>query len=359
MAYLSDKFILLSICLLINFSFSFTHFSIVPLLSAICISGFRYLYPARTENTVLLVLYLFFSASNIQFLYYLPILMYDWFLPKQALLSGLLLLPILVQIFQHPLTIIIVALSFFPAVILKQKSTRSQQLQKAYQIQRDATEELNILVTQKNKELMIRQNQEIHIAILHERNRIATDIHDTVGHLLSSSLLQIGALQTINEQSTLIEPLQDIKKTLTTGLDSIRRSIHDMYKESIDLESELQKLTQAFAKCPITLTYDIASYLPDNHTFHIISIVKEAMNNIIKHSNADTAEILLREQPIFYQLIIRDNGSDIHISNEGIGLKSMRSRVQEMHGYFRCNTKNGFEIFITIPKEVRHENHHH
>ena len=60
-----------------------------------------------------------------------------------------------------------------------------------------------MILSEKNKNLLIQQEQEVRIATLNERNRIAREIHDNVGHLLSSALLQIGAIQAIFTQEEL------------------------------------------------------------------------------------------------------------------------------------------------------------
>ncbi|MNC74632.1 hypothetical protein D3C75_1260220 [compost metagenome] len=59
----------------------------------------------------------------------------------------------------------------------------------------------------------------------------------------------------------------------------------------------------------------------------------------------------LREHPAFYQLVVRDNGQVKQINTDsGIGLKNMESRVEGFHGIMRITVKNGFALFISIPK---------
>ena len=81
--------------------------------------------------------------------------------------------------------------------------------------------------------------------------------------------------------------------------------------------------------------------------------MKEAIHNTYKHSDATKMDILLREQPVFYQLIIKDNGTPSTIQGNGMGLKNMRDRVEQYKGYINFKTEAGFEIFITIPKEEK------
>ena len=71
---------------------------------------------------------------------------------------------------------------------------------------------------------MEKQETEVHLATLKERNRIAREIHDNVGHMLSRSILQLGALKALNHDSSLSAPLSELHKTLNTAMDSIRTS---------------------------------------------------------------------------------------------------------------------------------------
>lgn len=352
MGHILDKIILFFLCMLLNLSFSFTLFSILPILIILCITGYKYVYPKRKENFIFFFLYIGFTCIHLEFIYYLPILVYDWYAHKKFnLLYLCFLFPLVFHIHTQPITTIWISLSYTIAVILKYKAESEEQLQKVYRLQRDSTKELNLLMSQQNKDLIVRQDQEIHIATLNERNRIARDIHDNVGHLLSSSLLQMGAIEALNQQESLNEPILNIKDTLKSGLDSIRKDVHNMHHDAMDLEVEIQKLLNAFQTCDGSLVYDVANTLPQPYTYHIIAIIKEALHNIMKHANADKVMIICREQPMFYQLIIHDNGKNIHISENGIGLKNMKDRVEHMHGYFNYHIKDGFEIFITIPKE--------
>ena len=84
-----------------------------------------------------------------------------------------------------------------------------------------------------------------------------------------------------------------------------------------------------------------------------IAIVKEAVNNIIKHSNGDTVNITVRDHPAMCTLSIEDNGecSD-NISSGGIGLENMNDRVKALGGVLNITpSKSGFRIFVSIMKK--------
>ena len=83
------------------------------------------------------------------------------------------------------------------------------------------------------KELTAQQDAEIEAATLQERNRIAREIHDNVGHMLSRAILLTGALQTVNKNEELYEPLQKLNASLNDAMNSIRESVHDLYDDSL------------------------------------------------------------------------------------------------------------------------------
>ena len=122
----------------------------------------------------------------------------------------------------------------------------------------------------------------------------------------------------------------------------------------INLEHAVDSLIRDFTFCPVGVTYDISDQIPRNIKYCFISIIKEALSNIMKHSNASSVKILIREHPALYQLCFEDNGTDIHYDPafSGIGLVNMKERVDSLNGTLQISTQNGFRIFITIPKSV-------
>jgi signal transduction histidine kinase len=203
-----------------------------------------------------------------------------------------------------------------------------------------------------NKELLDKQDYEINLATLSERNRIARDIHDNVGHLLSRSILQIGALLAINKDEEMKENLRLIKDTLSEAMDSIRNSVHDLHEESIDLQTEIHKLIDSFVFCSIKFDYDVKTSLEKNTKHCFIAVTKEGLSNIIKHSNATETLVIIREHPAFYQLVIQDNGSNCSYNSEnGIGIENIMDRVATLGGNVNISNDKGFKIFISVPKK--------
>ena len=97
--------------------------------------------------------------------------------------------------------------------------------------------------------------------------------------------------------------------------------------------------------------YHVIHPLKEHIQYHILAIVKESLNNTMKHSNASHYCVQLLEQPGFYQLIIKDDGTIYNESITGIGLPSIHQRIDEINGFMNITHTDGFQIFITLQKE--------
>lgn len=207
---------------------------------------------------------------------------------------------------------------------------------------------------QRQDELLRKQNFEIHAATLAERNRIAREIHDHVGHMISRAILQLGAIMAINKEENLKPPLGALKDSLDTAMNNIRESVHDIKDEALDLEYMIKDTFKDFDKLSIELDYDMSKNTSKDLKYCFVAIVKEALTNTVKHSDATIVKIVLREHPALYQLLIEDNGKVAEskkIDKTGIGLENMRERVSAFNGNILFRKDNGFKIFISIPKE--------
>ncbi|WP_270609300.1 histidine kinase [Blautia massiliensis (ex Durand et al. 2017)] len=235
-----------------------------------------------------------------------------------------------------------------------------------HQIQ-DDSEEHALLLSEKNKALLEKQDYEIYAATLRERNRIAREIHDNVGHVLSRSILMTAACKTINKNDALDPLLGNLEESLNGAMNSIRSSVHDLHDDAVDLEDAIKGLVKDFTFCPVNLTYDMSRQIPREVKYSLISITKEGLSNVMRHSNADSVNILLREHPALYQLCIEDNGTpgngipdiqtEADINKEkntsgGMGLSNIRDRAKALGGTVQITQENGFRIFVTIPKSV-------
>lgn len=241
------------------------------------------------------------------------------------------------------------------AVFLAVRTGQSRRLEKNLIVLRDNSTELNLALEQKNKDLMEKQDYEISLAVLKERNRIAREIHDNVGHMLSRSILQMGALLAVYPEDPLHEQLAGVSDTLNQAMNSIRESVHDLHEDSIDLKQVVSETLKPLETgYQTSFDYDMGAEVPREVKYCFIMIVKEAVSNILKHSNASKVSVTLREHPAFYQLCVEDNGKGLKAENgQGIGLINMRDRVEVLEGTFRIDGEQGVRIFASVPKKRR------
>lgn len=352
MQKLLDKLILLLVTSIFYLSIQLNIYSILFILVSITLTCIHTYYEDEKIRVPLEIVFFILCILYYQYLFFLPLLVYDRFHKKsQFFLLFYLLLFILHS--QNLELISILTIFFFMALsyFLQGKSNLIISLTIQNQKIKDDSEELKIIQENKQKELLEKQDYEIQLAKAEERNRIAREIHDSVGHNLSSSLLQIGAMIALNQDEKLKEPLDNMKNTLSEGMDSIRRSVHDLHEDSLNLEKEMKKIIDQFTFCETTFKCHITNLMDMKLKYCFINILKEALNNVIKHSNASHVHISFMETPAFYQFIIQDNGNNIHMK-DGLGLKSMQERVENYQGICRFIQDEGFKIFINIPKEV-------
>lgn len=104
------------------------------------------------------------------------------------------------------------------AVLLYGRTRRLNELEQEYKRVRDDSRELTLMLEKKNQDLLEKQDTEVYLATLKERNRIAREIHDNVGHMLSRSILMVGALKTILEAGGEVE----VTGTGQDGKDAVR-----------------------------------------------------------------------------------------------------------------------------------------
>ncbi len=360
-----DK-VLLFLCCFVLYMLEFqSEFAIVPILLAVIFSCLSTYLDDRRLKLGFFLIYIA-CCQLIPFCFvFLPLFIYDIALYDYQILSLLGLFPLFLNFHHYNLSIVIFSFVFFIlGWVLKYKTISSNRLQAEFNELRDTSKELSLLQEQKNQSILENQDYEINVATLNERNRISKEIHDNIGHLLSRSLLQIGALLTISREEATREGLTSLKESLSGGMDSIRNSIHNMHDESIDLYTSIDALVKDFSFCPVTFEYDMNSNPDIKLKYSFIAIIKEALANIIKHSNATKVSVCLREHPAMYQLIILDNGTieeqkqlklskliENQLYYDGIGIQNITDRVKGFQGNINITLDNGFKIFITLPKD--------
>lgn len=348
---LLDKLVLL-LCCLIPALQPVNMLSVVTMLTGLTLSALSSYLSSRTFTLVGGGAYLFLCLVRPEFCYFLPLVVYDMFSYLKLWQTPLLIVPLFFHFAAVEWADMVIAAALTViSLLLQRRTTLLQKTRRDFYQLRDSSRELSLRMESKNRELMDKQDYEVRLATLNERNRIAREIHDNVGHMLSRSLLQVGALMAVESDQHKKEGLSSVRDTLSAAMDSIRNSVHDLHDESLDLHLQLTAITREFRFCPLRFDYDVTTPLDAGMIYAVVAIVREALSNIIRHSGATQAELLFREHPAFFQLIVKDNGrGSAALSSGGIGLHSMKERVDALHGHLSIKGSHGFQLFITLPK---------
>ncbi|MGN0341256.1 MAG: sensor histidine kinase [Roseburia sp.] len=359
MERVTDQLLLFVLCAFLLIGQESYALPVFVAVAMVGLSGLALYVEKPGKKLILFVIYLLALLMVPEFILFFPLVLYEVFRERfwWGLAAGLLL-----GLVWQSLTAMQLALWLFGCVLAFFLNKRTGEVLAGRHkliVLRDSDKELENLMRAKNRELIEKQDYEIHVATLQERNRIAREIHDNVGHMLSRSILQMGALQTIYQEEPLQGQLVGINETLNQAMNNIRESIHDLHNDSIDLRQSILDATKDMQpKYQVHLEYDVTGAVPRKIKYCFIAIVKEAVANILKHSNGDQVTIIIREHPALYQLCVEDNGNSaagkpVDSLQDGIGLYNMRERVEALQGSINIENKDGFRIFITIGKDTK------
>ncbi len=375
MAYIVDRLILIWVSLMVIIQVSTMRQIVILGLTAVVIAGLSYYFDTKYVSVGFGWGYIFVSLIYSPLICIAPVVMYELFRWKRYVEMVLLVAVSGIGLarLEDPSVWIVLLIIFgeLLALILYWRSSENDKLHEMIKHIRDDSEERNILLAEKNKHLIEKQDSEVYVATLKERNRIAREIHDNVGHMITRSILQMGALMTINKEEPLHGQLESVKSNLDLAMNNIRESVHDLHDESIDMRQtiiDLAKELEDGFNCRVE--YDAGKNIYRKCKYAVIGIVKEGISNIIKHSQNDRVDIIFREHPGMYQLVIhdynsiknnqektlgKDCGDDTKASEkrklgDGIGLQNMQDRVVALNGNISIDKTNGFKIFVTIPR---------
>lgn len=201
---------------------------------------------------------------------------------------------------------------------------------------------------------------------LRERTRISRDIHDSVGHALATTLIQLQAiehkLKEKNEPDAfMIARLVDFMRSALESTRAIVHNMVDISKENKHFKEDLQDLVQGFSNrtgrdISLILSEDFPM-VTETLSDALYRIIQESLTNSLKHSNASKVNIVLSDSTEALFLTIHDNGTGKKTFNEGFGMLQMRKRVSELSGQidFSIHEEEGLITKLVIPKEKTNE----
>lgn len=194
-----------------------------------------------------------------------------------------------------------------------------------------------------------------------ERSRLAKELHDGVGGMLTSLNMNLSALQkrylssssSIQEMDVITSQLKDVSETLRTLSHNLMPDILIKYNLTKALEYYLDIIDTRSLNTKLHFYGDI-DQLSKQQALFVYRIVQELVQNILKHARARQAEVQLKNEDGKINITVEDdgNGFDANKKHKGMGLLSIQTRVQAMGGYFSIESGIGIGTTIYIQLDV-------
>ncbi len=201
------------------------------------------------------------------------------------------------------------------------------------------------------------------LTTLRERNRISREIHDSVGHALSTTMIQLKAMEMVakKEGSSLDEMASNLREFVNDSFQDVRRAVRDL--KPIDYKNyeeilRVEELSKNFTKLTgIEVKLNLSKYLwslSSKQGANIYRIAQEFLSNASRHGKANKVDIFMNFNQDTLIMTFRDNGIGCNnINSGGIGIKNMHERALELKGTIDITTalNKGFSMKLVIPRE--------
>jgi signal transduction histidine kinase len=342
-------FLFIIIKLAIGSQVAYIEISIVLILAATNIIREKYL------NSIYVIMFEFILVTiaitvNPLFSVFYGILCYDLILKKYFI--GVLLITIasiyFIDITFLPETLLIMGICTLLSYLNRNFREKSELLKTSYDKERKYRYELE----QTKLKLMRSSEDAVHIAEIKERNRIARDIHDNIGHSIAGILIQLQAAGKLysRDAEKSMDMLQKSITNLSEVLTIIKNTVYNI-KPSEELGlSYIKSIIENFSFCPVefvcTGNFNILEAI---YIEIIVTNIKEALTNASKYSEATRMDISLTINDNYIRLYIKDNGKGCLSIKDSLGISGMRERVKSMGGSISINGEKGFLIVCIIP----------
>ena len=247
------------------------------------------------------------------------------------------------------------------AALLALRTTEEETTRARLHAMRDDLREKVLALQDANARLLRAQDHELRAAALSERTRIAREIHDGVGHVLTRLLLRVKALQvTHRDEPGVVADLATLDSDLGEALDSMRRSVHALSEEGEELATSLNLLGSRCGIAKVDVDCSTQTEPPPAVARCVVAVVREALTNAARHGRAASARVAVTDYPAFWQVTVDNDGvvppRDEPLvdggGNTGLGLRSMTERVEALGGRVRITPRPRFTVFATIPRDA-------
>ena len=201
------------------------------------------------------------------------------------------------------------------------------------------------------------------LAVQQERNRMAREMHDTLGHRLTVSSVQLQAAERLIEPDPerAREIVVTVREQIREGLGELRRTVATLrapVEADLALTPALRRLTASIQEATgIVVHLDTPDNLPDlplGHRQALYRSAQEALTNVHKHAKATDVWVILAQRGGAIVLTIRDNGVGLDASSNGtpgFGLRGLEERAAQLNGALSVGASSlgGAEVMVTLP----------
>jgi signal transduction histidine kinase len=235
--------------------------------------------------------------------------------------------------------------------ILKAWKDREKVYLNAADSERKQRYEVEIL----KNELLTANNDVARLVETSERNRIAQQLHDNVGHDIAGALI---ALQTYiklekNKDERAEEVLKSVLKRIESSSVKLRETVYELRPNIEGGALRLQRLCEEFDFCPIKYRFAGDAFrVPASAWIILEPCLKEAMTNIIKYSKATEVDIKFDINQYMIRMYIKDNGKGAVEINSGMGLFGIKERIRGAGGTVSIDGVNGFMLTCILPIDI-------
>lgn len=201
------------------------------------------------------------------------------------------------------------------------------------------------------------------LTVIKERNRISREIHDSVGHSLSTAMIQLSAMESIadkegsmlkdmasNLRNFINESFQDVKKAVS----ELKSDDYDNYRGLIRIQ-ELCKNFEKMSGVEVNIILSKGDWtLSIKQSTHLYRITQEVLSNALRHGKASKVKVIMNFTENDFVISFKDDGIGTDIIKEsGFGLKNIRERAEEIDGIIDVSSEvgKGFFIKLVIPRD--------
>lgn len=203
------------------------------------------------------------------------------------------------------------------------------------------------------------------LTITNERNRIAREIHDTLGHTMTLLSIFLESVKVdLRKNPQLVEDkLIEAAKISRSGLKELKRSIAGLSPENLESENLIFALNELVSDFQVSgirvdlVIEGLKDYRHPKYSEAIYRLCQEAMTNAARHGNAKNITIVIKMVEELIKIVIIDDGSGCKFIKKGNGLLGMEKRVTELNGSISLNSneETGFAIKVEIPLEEKND----